>query len=607
MEFKDLILLMWRKIRYIVLGLFLGACVGIAAAKFQTPIYEATTKVYVSRARLQSNADMLSLNEEQLMAVNLQLAKSPVVLNEVIAQLGSKVSPDSVDVSQVPNTLIIQIKVLDPDPQRAATIANLLVQTLIKQNETLLSGWYTATENSITAQLTQVQAQIDILQTQIDQTNETGIQEQLTQVNQQIEQLKAEISALEIEIAAFPDFPTPLESASQLEKQARLDRLNSLLAFYQEIQTNLTYIGKPVQSGESLENTQLATLQSTLSLYKQINSTLITSRENVRLARAQSSQIVLQIVPATPPKNQIRPIPNLYLMVGCLVGLLLAVIFILMRDHFDDTLKTAAQIEKTLGLPVLGFVYEGHLHNRLVTLDNSFPVEADAFRALGAEMEIIGAGKSLRTVMVLNAQMSETHNHIATNWALVHARQGRRVILVDGDTKRPHLHSLFGMDNNAGLAELLNGQLDAASALHPVKNVDGLTLLPGGNAEEDGRAWINAGQWKNLLADLRERADLLIVDGPASDLANALILAAEVNAVLLAVNAGGTQVETAQTTLRRFQLIGANVVGAVLIHHTQGRTVGRQLLSWIKLKIKKKENAYVVQSETNEIPGSPSE
>jgi capsular exopolysaccharide synthesis family protein len=603
MELKNLILLMWRNIRTILLGLFLGACVGIAAAKFQTPVYEATTKVYVSRARLQSNADMLSLNDEQLMAVNLQLATSLPVLNEVIAQLGSKVSPDSVEVSQIPNTLIIQIKVTDPDPQRAATIANLLVQTLIKQNETLLSGWYTATENSITEQLDQVQTQIEALQTQIDQINEAGVQEQLAQVNQQIEQLKAEVSALELEIAAFPDFPTPLESAAQVEKQARLDRLNSLLALYQEIQTNLTYIGKPVQSGEGLENPQLATLQSTLSLYKQINSTLITSRENVRLARAQSRQIVLQIVPATQPKNQVRPIPNLYFMVGCLVGLLLAVIFILVRDHFDDTLKTAGQIEKMLGLPVLGFVYD--LQKRLVTLDDPFSVEADAFRMLGAEMEIIGAGKTMRTVLVLNAQPSESRNTIAANWALVHARQGRAVILMDGDLKHPHLHGLFGMENNRGLTELLNGQLDADSALHAVKEVDGLSLIPAGVAKEDGRAWMNAEQWKHLLADLRERADLLIVDAPSADVADALILAAEVNAVLLAVNAGGTHVETARTTLRRFQLIGANVVGAVLIQHAQGRTVRRQLLSWIKLITKKKENAYEVQSETNEIPVSP--
>lgn len=603
MELKDLILLMWRNIRYIILGLFLGACVGIAAAKFQTPVYEATTKVYVSRARLQSNADMLSLNDEQLMAVNLQLAKSLPVLNEVIAQLGSKVSPNSVAVSQIPNTLIIQIQVTDPDPQRAATIANLLVQTLIKQNETLLSGWYTATENSITEQLAQVQAQIDALQTQIDQVNATGVQEQLTQVNQQIEQLKVEISALELEIAAFPDFPTPLESASQVERQARLDRLNSLLALYQEIQTNLTYIGKPVQSGEGLENTQLATLQSTLSLYKQINSTLITSRENVRLARAQSRQVVLQIVPATQPKNQVRPVPNLYFMLGCLVGLLLAVIFILVRDHFDDTLKTAGQIEKMLGLPVLGFVYDWQ--NRLATLDDPFSVEADAFRVLGAEMEIIGAGKTMRTVMVLNAQPSESRNTIAANWALVHARQGRAVILMDGDLKHPHLHSLFGMENDQGLAELLNGQFDADGVLHAVKDVDGLSLIPAGVAKEDGRAWMNAEQWKRLLADLRERADLLIVDAPSADVADALILAAEVNAVLLAVNAGGTHVEIARTTLRRFQLIGANIVGAVLIQHAQGQTVRRKLLSWIKLKSKKKENAYEIQSETDEIPVSP--
>jgi succinoglycan biosynthesis transport protein ExoP len=148
MEIKDLILLMWRNLKWLVIGLALGAGLGIAAANSQTPIYEATTNVYVSRARQQSNADMLSLNDEQLMAINLQLARSQPVLNEVIAQLGRKVSPDSIEVSSLPNTLIIQIKVEDPNPQDAATIANLIVETLIKQNETLLSGWYTATETS---------------------------------------------------------------------------------------------------------------------------------------------------------------------------------------------------------------------------------------------------------------------------------------------------------------------------------------------------------------------------------------------------------------------------------------------------------------------------
>jgi polysaccharide biosynthesis transport protein len=608
MEIKDLILLLWRNFRYVALGLFLGACVGIAAAKFQVPVYEATTKVYVSRARQQSNADMLSLNDEQLMAINLQLAKSQPVLNEVIAQLGSKVSPDSIEVSAIPNTLIIQIKVEDTDPQRAATIANLLVQTLVQQNETILSGWYTATENSLTEQLAQVQAQITGLETQIDQINDAGIQEQLTQVNQQMAQLNAEVSTLEREIASFSDFLTPLESAALTEKRAQLDRLNSLLALYQQVQTNLTYIGKPVQNGLGLENPQLATLQSTLNLYKQINATLINNRETVRLARAQSKQIVMQIVPATPPKNQVRPIPNLYILLGCLVGFMLVVIAILMVDHFDESIKTASQIENLLGLPVLGVVFDnGHPGNGLVTLDDPFSVEADAFRTLGAGLEIIGAGKSIRTLMIVNAQPSDARKTIAANWAIVHAKQGSRVILMDGDLKHPHLHSLFGMENKEGLAELLNNRLDTQRALHPVQDMDGLILIPGGMAEKDGKAWMNAEQWKNLLNELREQADLLIVDGPSADVADALILAAEVNAVLLAVSSGGTHVETARTTLRRFQLIGANVVGAVLTQDTKHRTVKRRLLSWIKLKSEKKENAYEDHSETDDIHVSPSE
>ena len=107
MEIKDLILLMWRNVRYIILGLVLGAGIGIVVSKIQTPVYEATTKVFVSRARQQSNSDMLSLSDEQLLAINLQLAKSQPVLNDVSSQLGSKIDVDNIQVEPIPNTLII--------------------------------------------------------------------------------------------------------------------------------------------------------------------------------------------------------------------------------------------------------------------------------------------------------------------------------------------------------------------------------------------------------------------------------------------------------------------------------------------------------------------
>ncbi len=339
MELKEFVLLMWRNLLYIILGIVLGAIVGIVAIKIQVPVYEATTQVYVSRTRQQSNADMVALSDEQLLAINLQLAKSRLILDEVISQLGSKVSPDNIAVSVIPNSLILQIKVSDNDPQRAATIANLLVQILIEKNETLVSGWYETSENSITEQLALVQEQMADLQVQINQINDTVIQEQLVQVNQQIDQLKTEISTIEQDIASFPESPTPLEIMELTGKNAQLDQSYTVLTLYQQIQTNLTYIGKPVQNGLSLENPQLVTLQSTLDLYEQVNIRLIESRENVHLARIQSRQNIMQIVPAIPPKNQIRPIPNLYVLLGSVVGLALAATTILMIDHMDSLVE----------------------------------------------------------------------------------------------------------------------------------------------------------------------------------------------------------------------------------------------------------------------------
>jgi len=601
MEIKDLVLLMWRNVRYIILGLVLGAGIGFFVSKAQVPVYEATTKIFVSRTRQQSNSELLSLTDEQLLAINFQLAKSPLVLKQVADQMGSKVKADNIEILTLPNTLIIQIKVLDNDPQRASTVANLLVETLIKQNETLLSGWYTDFETAITEQIAQVQTQMDGLQTQISQVSDLSIQEQLAQINQQIEKSKAEISALDQEIASFPLNPNARQTISLAEKQAQLDQLLSLMSLYQEIQSNLIYIGKPAQNGLSLENPQLATLQSTLTLYKQINNSLITSRENVRSARTQSRQNVMQIVPAIPPKNQTFPIPVLYVLVGSGTGLALAVIIIMMIDHLDNSLKSAGQIEELLDLPTLGFVFENrHIQNGLVTSLESSSAEMESFRAFGASVQLVSAERNLHTLLIVNAEPADARTAIAANLALITAQQGGQVILVDGDLKNPHLHRLFGVENKNGFRELLNGQLDIKSASRAVKDVAGMTLIPGGVAEKDSPAWLDAKKWEELLSELKQSADLVIVDGPPADVADAQILASKMDAVLLTIRSGHTRIDSAQATLRRFQLIGARVAGAVLHGTTQNqKRAAAQLLTWLKAKVSIKETHSETDGEVD--------
>jgi capsular exopolysaccharide synthesis family protein len=358
------------------------------------------------------------------------------------------------------------------------------------------------------------------------------------------------------------------------------------MTLYEEIQANLTYIGKPAQNGSGLENPQLATLQSTLDLYQQINNSLINSRENARSARAQSSQNVMQIIPAIQPKNQVSPIPILYLFAGSSAGLILAVVIILMIEHLDDSIKSAGQIEKLLGLPVLGFVPEDkQTKNGLVTLRDPFSSEAESFRALGASLEIIGARKNVRTLMIVNAEPESAKTNIAANLAVIYAQQGKQVILLDGDLKRPHLHSLFGVDNQRGFSELLDEKVDLKSACHIVKDVEGMRLIFGGVAENASTGWLDAEKLSRLLSTLQPQTDLVIVDSPPADAANAQILASKMDAILLVIRAGHTRADSAQAAVKRFQWVGVRLTGAVLTNYTtQYRKINKQFWSWVKTK-----------------------
>src|SRR5690349_20595309 len=404
MDSKYLLLLMWRSARFLILGAIVGAALGLAVSMIQTPAYEAKTQVLIMRFRKETNTDLLPLGEDQLVSTNIQLAKSKPVLDAASSQLGSKIEADNIQVSTIANTLIVQIKVQDESPQRAAEIANTLVQVLIEQNVELVSGRYQAFETSLNTQISQIENQINDLQSQIGQISEASIAEQLTQVNQQIDQLKTELSVLEKDISKYPANLTDVQRASLGEKQAHLEQLRSLLNLYQQIQTNLTFIGKPGQSGLSREDPRLANLQSTMDLYQQLYLSLVNSRETVNMDRMQNTPNLTQINPAVPPKDPVRPLPLLYILLGSVVGFFLSAAAILSVDHLDESLKKISQTEELLHLPVLGFVSDIYDPNKGFVMSHApSSTQAEAFRSLGLNVEFASPKKSIHTLLVLNA------------------------------------------------------------------------------------------------------------------------------------------------------------------------------------------------------------
>jgi capsular exopolysaccharide synthesis family protein len=289
------------------------------------------------------------------------------------------------------------------------------------------------------------------------------------------------------------------------------------------------------------------------------------------------------------------------------VGFALSAGAILLIDHFAKSLKNAGQTEGLLGLPILGQLSDvNHGKGGLVSLQDPLSPESEAFRALGASLQIATAGRKLGTLMVANAGAAEGKTPIAANLAIVYAQQGKQVILLDGDLRHPHLHSLFATENQKGLANMIAGSPSMTGIGDGVKDVDGLTLIPSGAAANVSTGWMDAEKWALVLSKLHQPENLVIVDAASSETADAQTLASSVDGVLLVIRAGQTPADSAQATLRRFQLAGAKVLGVVFCSGLHDQVLKTQGFSWARFKLRKKEDHSAGGSKIEDAPVLPS-
>ncbi|MCJ7432274.1 MAG: Wzz/FepE/Etk N-terminal domain-containing protein, partial [Anaerolineales bacterium] len=334
MELKDYLSLVRRWAWVLVAGLVLGALGGMLGSVFQTPVYQASTRLLVMRAPQEKSTDYTYLSDQQLVQTYIQLLTTRPVLEGASAALGFVVDIGQISVQQTRDTQAIQLTVEDQNPQRAADIANILVQVLINQNEVIQAGRYTLTEQSIQAQITQIENQISAMGTEIDAVSAETVIQQQKQVEAQIATLQAEVTQLQNDIRTLTPPTTNEQQLLLSEKQARLDQIQPVLLLYQQIYSDLVVLGKPANSGDG--TSRLAQLQTTLQLYQHIYINLLNNLEAIRLARLQNTPNVVQIESAVVPARPVRPRPVVNTVLGAVVGLLLAGGIAFLIEYLDD-------------------------------------------------------------------------------------------------------------------------------------------------------------------------------------------------------------------------------------------------------------------------------
>ncbi len=201
----------------------------------------------------------------------------------------------------------------------------------------------------------------------------------------------------------------------------------------------------------------------------------------------------------------------------------------------------------------------------LITVAQPRSAISEAYRTLLTSIDFAGLDKPIRTLMLTSASPEEGKSSTLANLAVVAAQEGRKVIVVDCDLRRPSLHTIFSLPNGEGLTTaLMSAEALKSPPLRSV-GVDGLSVLTSGPIPPNPLELLGSRRMQELLAGLAERADLVLVDAPpVVAVADAAILASKVDAVLLVVQAGRAKRDYVERAKALLEKANARIIGAAL-------------------------------------------
>ena len=575
MELKRYFALVRRWIWLGILGVALGTAGGYLYNLQQTPIYQATTR-FVIMMPAESTDIYAYLNSQQLVQTYTQLLTTDKVLQAAAAQLGYSVNADQVNAQQESSSQFVTLTVRDANPQHASDIANVLVTTLMAQNQDLQSARYATSQLNLQNQIDQTQSQIATLQSQINDISSETVQQQIRQAQTQLTALQKQSTDLQAQIRQLKyAYPTDANKAKLADAQATLAQVQALIPLYTQVYSNLVVLGQPANTNNSSGNgnsnpaaTRLNQLQTTLNLYQQIYLNLLNGMQSLQLAAAQNTPNVVQVQTASVPSTPINAKPLQGLATAGAAGLILAAGIAFLIEYLDDTLKNSDDIDRVLNLPVIGYIaqirYEsGQNESLYVNRQPRSPV-TEAFRSLRTNLEFAGVDRPLRLLLVTSAGPNEGKSTIAVNLAATIAQSGKRVIALDADLRRPSLHRFFGVSNQIGLSDLFRDTATLSSVTHRVEGQDNLSVITSGSLPPNPSELLASVKMEHILQQAQQAADVIILDGPPTLVADVPIMAAKVDGVVIVIYPGHTHSDAASATLEQLNRAGARVLGVVI-------------------------------------------
>ena len=265
------------------------------------------------------------------------------------------------------------------------------------------------------------------------------------------------------------------------------------------------------------------------------------------------------------PRAPVSPQAVRNLALSLALGLLVGAGVALLRETLDSSVKTPRELEELAGAPVIGSVpFDSKAVSApLITDIDPYSSRAEAYRVLRTNLQFIDPGTGTKVFVVTSPLPDEGKSTTACNLALALAEGGQRVVLVEGDLRRPRLSQYLGVVDSVGLTTVLVGRVDLDDALQETSH-HGLRVLSSGRTPPNPAELLQSRVMADVVAGLRERADIVIVDAPPLlPVTDAALIASVADGAILVVRHGTTTADEVRGAVQRLEGVGVRPVATL--------------------------------------------
>lgn len=190
-------------------------------------------------------------------------------------------------------------------------------------------------------------------------------------------------------------------------------------------------------------------------------------------------------------------------------------------------------------------------------------ITAESYRSLRTNIQYSSIDKQVKTLVVTSSNAGEGKSTVAGNLAYTFFQNGKRVLIIDCDLRKPSLHRKFNVSNEEGLTDVLVGTSKLNNVMKKID--DNLYLLTTGTLPPNPAEIIGSNTMENFLEQCKINFDYIILDTPpVQAVADAQILSTKVDGTIIVVRAGVTKKEDVHDTVNTLKKVNANIIGTVL-------------------------------------------